>query len=410
MGDFKETISGPGLAKLKAMLPFSSGLVTKLHKNLEAKALGEKSIHFFPAESFIQVVLATLYPSEPATSRANVERAARLKEIHAHFAEMYDNEVSFEDLCIGLARLAPEEDARAVVHMIFSMYDTDDNGLQIEELSEFLEHTLTFNNALVTGSGALTAAEIGFQCHQQSKAMLEELDIDGDRTVSKEEFEKWYRSTVHESDVLTPMGGGSSRRGFGSKRGGGGGGARAPSIMGANATALAAAALAGDGPSEVGVWTERFSKSQQRAYWTNNDSGEAVWKDPTGGAAAAAALATLDAGAQKMLPAGWVAKLDQKSNTTYYYNTSTGATSWQYPTVSSVVGHHAAEEWVATMSKSAGRNYWTHKTTGETTWDDPTSGTVAAASAAWTEHKDPSSGQAFWMNKQTGETTWDNPG
>ena len=64
-----------------------------------------------------------------------------------------------------------------------------------------------------------------------------------------------------------------------------------------------------------------------------------------------------------------------------------------------MVGHHAAEEWVATMSKSAGRNYWTHKTTGETTWDDPTSGTVAAASAAWTEHKDPSSGQAFWMNK-----------
>ena len=71
----------------------------------------------------------------------------------------------------------------------------------------------------------------------------------------------------------------------------------------------------------------------------------------------------------------WQALIDPSTNQTYYYNQSTGATSWEAPVAQRAVEHTA-----------------------------PT-----LATPAWQTLRDPSTGQPYYCNSQTGESSWELP-
>ena len=81
-------------------------------------------------------------------------------------------------------------------------------------------------------------------------------------------------------------------------------------------------------------------------------------------------------GGDDELPSGWEAVSDADGNT-YYFNTVSGTTSWDWPTEA------------ADADSSAGPNAAT----------DP---------AAWTEQRT-EAGDVYYYNEQTGETSWEQP-
>ena len=97
------------------------------------------------------------------------------------------------------------------------------------------------------------------------------------------------------------------------------------------------------------------------------------------------ALSVASVGQQQALPDGWVEAQDPSSGKSYFYNASTGLTSWERPSLP--------------------------------TSDQSTSGTMPEVTVpqvdilpdGWEEMVDPSSGRTYYYHSQTNETSWERP-
>eukprot|EP01044_Picomonas_judraskeda_P040453 COSAG03_NODE_19864_length_328_cov_1.362445_1_plen_92_part_10 len=74
-----------------------------------------------------------------------------------------------------------------------------------------------------------------------------------------------------------------------------------------------------------------------------------------GGAAAAGAP---EPGEQGQLPAGWESAVSRSTGETYYRNTGTGETTYDWP--------HLPAGWESAVSRSTGETYYHNTGTGET--------------------------------------------
>jgi len=78
---------------------------------------------------------------------------------------------------------------------------------------------------------------------------------------------------------------------------------------------------------------------------------------------------------------GWV-QATAPDGRTYYANTATGATSWEFPADAGVAASPALPAgWTAAVDPSSGRTYYVHAS-GQTSWEVPTAGPAEAAPAA----------------------------
>ncbi len=108
----------------------------------------------------------------------------------------------------------------------------------------------------------------------------------------------------------------------------------------------------------------------------------------------------------KSLPEGWMQGTDPSSGETYYFNESTGESSWDRP---AIPDNGTAEE-AFNGATGSGVSYVSLQAEGsfaenvENKSDAPT-----PSLDGWVEVNDLSSGGIFYYNESTGETTWDRP-
>lgn len=131
----------------------------------------------------------------------------------------------------------------------------------------------------------------------------------------------------------------------------------------------------------------------------------------------------------------WAEVYDESSNKYYYYNATTGETSWDQPAdyaapVEAAAASSGNGDWVAVFDESSNKYYYHNPVTGEVQWDPPagfsheaadagaatsvedTASTAVAVSglpAGWAEIYDESSQSTYYYNAETGETAWDMP-
>ena len=114
----------------------------------------------------------------------------------------------------------------------------------------------------------------------------------------------------------------------------------------------------------------------------------------------------------------WETVIDPSSGNTYYYNHSTGETSWDEPRAL-----RSETQWEEVTDRDSGDTYFHNRTTGATSWDRPPAVITSNSSDAgvgsggggggtdteWEEVQDEASGHPYWYNRRTNETTWDRP-
>ena len=91
------------------------------------------------------------------------------------------------------------------------------------------------------------------------------------------------------------------------------------------------------------------------------------------------------------LPVGWECAKDSTTGTTYYFNRTTGARTWESPAApsnriiaavtnnsssSSSTDKNDSNEWKVTMDPTSGKEYYYNIQTGETSWEKPPAATT----------------------------------
>ena len=124
-------------------------------------------------------------------------------------------------------------------------------------------------------------------------------------------------------------------------------------------------------------WTALRTKSQRRYYY-NPTTGESSWKPPAAEAAVSGGVS-----GEECLPLGW--SKGESDGTTFYYHDDGQSTSWKFPdwipqgwtppgSFEQMDGEMKSDEevgdaqWVSAVS-SAGQTYYFNEMTGESSWE-----------------------------------------
>ena len=86
--------------------------------------------------------------------------------------------------------------------------------------------------------------------------------------------------------------------------------------------------------------------------------------------------------------------------------TALGFGASKYATVSRCDSVHGS--WAAGTDPASGKTYYYNSSTGETAWEKP-SLAAAADENTWMAHTDATTGKTFYRNSRTGETSWEKP-
>ena len=225
--------------------------------------------------------------------------------------------------------------------------------------------------------------------------------------------------------------------------------------------AKAAQAVAAAAPSP---WTPHVDAESGATFYAHEVTGETSWELPPSDAAASPAappgrtkkarLPTHRARSAShvgVVVGQWEAFANE-AGTTYYFNSTTGAASWEIPHQDTTVarGSMAAGAWERQLDAPSGEYFYHNTKTGATQWEPPPSFTFdvkadesklsgrssyaavkrsvvrraigkrrasmmpgfdprTAKAAVWTSVIDPASGSPFYHNAKTGETSWERP-
>merc|ERR1712161_132077 len=102
------------------------------------------------------------------------------------------------------------------------------------------------------------------------------------------------------------------------------------------------------------------------------------------------------------LPDSWVEEEDPSSGQIYFYNSTTGETSWERPT-------NMEEVEVNSLDRLNGTEPFNNEEEDDNETEGDASTTSNNLPTGWVEQEDTSSGQIYFYNISTGETSWDRP-
>ncbi|KAJ1454812.1 hypothetical protein M885DRAFT_617666 [Pelagophyceae sp. CCMP2097] len=100
------------------------------------------------------------------------------------------------------------------------------------------------------------------------------------------------------------------------------------------------------------------------------------------------------------LPEGWAAVVDPASGATYYWNSSSGTTSWSRPTSDASERMRAAASWSGNCSSAAQADYFA-SLLGDARRPTGASG--------WEKHSDPATYVPYFFHAATQRTQWEPP-
>lgn len=176
-------------------------------------------------------------------------------------------------------------------------------------------------------------------------------------------------------------------------------------------------------------WAEHIDAQTGNRFYYNRKTGESSWTQPAPASQSvhASSIASHDAppiGAA--IVEEWTEHVDPQSGQTFYYNATTGETSWTKVEIRPVLQEQQSAQppaqcpldadWTEHVDPASGNIFYYHTKTGETSWTRPESVLKALETQQsaclgneWTETFDQSSGQKFYYNVGTGESSWTNP-
>lgn len=173
-------------------------------------------------------------------------------------------------------------------------------------------------------------------------------------------------------------------------------------------------------------WSEHYDESSGGYFYYNATTGETSWERPAGMADPAQV-------APQIQSSEWAEMYDEQSGRPYYYNATTGETSWEKPAGfspgSGAAGvategptgtgrqpdaaapdSGATTEWEEMYDSGSNRTYYYNRTTGETSWEKPAAlSATATTQSPWTEHVDSTTGTVYYVNSSTNQTQWERP-
>jgi hypothetical protein len=170
-------------------------------------------------------------------------------------------------------------------------------------------------------------------------------------------------------------------------------------------------------------WEETYDANVGKSFYLNTVTREVTWTRPTMNQQFNKPLSPV-VGPRKgsipptPLPVGWIEQKDLQGRT-YYFNSSTGVTTWERPVESLSTLPSLPSPWIEQKDPKTGKVFYANTVTHQTSWERPTSPSTKPAipvasqpsplPSPWIEQKDPNTGKIFYANTITHQTSWERP-
>ena len=174
-------------------------------------------------------------------------------------------------------------------------------------------------------------------------------------------------------------------------------------------------------------WESAVSRTTGETYYVNVESGETTYEWPESNQSPAPAMPPdspdhRHVRKEYQLPRGWESRVSRSTGETYYVNSTTGETTYDFPTEAVDTAPHAGAEapavealpdgWSTGVSRSTGEIYYVNLHSGETTYDYPAESPASVHQElpdGWSAEVSRSTGETYYVNLHSGETTYDYP-